>query len=139
MVVVETNLDDFVPEHYERLSELLFELGALDVYSKSIQMKKSRPGLLIGVICDKDLVDTVAECLFTETTAIGVRTTAVERRKLERRWVDWKSPYGLLRYKVAFAGEKVYGIYPEYEVFKKVSIETGVPLKELYGLTPIIE
>ena len=47
VTVLETNLDDLVPEHFDYLMERLFEAGALDVGVQHLQMKKNRPGFLV--------------------------------------------------------------------------------------------
>ena len=45
--VIETNIDDISPQYYEVVMERLFAAGALDVYMTPIQMKKSRPAVLL--------------------------------------------------------------------------------------------
>ncbi|HEX2994955.1 MAG TPA: nickel pincer cofactor biosynthesis protein LarC, partial [Anaerolineales bacterium] len=53
MVQLETNIDDMNPQFYGYLMEKLFAAGARDVFLTPIQMKKNRPGTLLGVIADR--------------------------------------------------------------------------------------
>jgi uncharacterized protein (DUF111 family) len=50
---LETNLDDLSPEVVGHVTELLLAAGALDVWVTPIQMKKQRPGMLLGLLCEK--------------------------------------------------------------------------------------
>ena len=52
--LMECNIDDMNPELYEGIVERLFEKGALDVYLTPIIMKKSRPAVMISILCDAD-------------------------------------------------------------------------------------
>lgn len=49
--VLETQIDDLNPQAIGYLYDALFAVGVLDVFTQSIGMKKSRPGILITVIC----------------------------------------------------------------------------------------
>ncbi len=42
--MIETNMDDISPQIFGHVMERAFELGALDCYFTSVQMKKNRPG-----------------------------------------------------------------------------------------------
>src|SRR3954453_3026748 len=54
--VLETNLDDISGEVVGHTTAKLFDAGALDVYTTSIQMKKNRPGVLLSVLAPPPLV-----------------------------------------------------------------------------------
>jgi uncharacterized protein (DUF111 family) len=40
-------------------------------------MKKQRPGMLLGLLCEKGLLECLASLLFAETTAFGLRISEV--------------------------------------------------------------
>ena len=67
--------------------ERAFELGALDCYFTSVQMKKNRPGVLMSVLCAAEQRAALNELLFSETTTLGVRAYEVERRAMQREVV----------------------------------------------------
>jgi hypothetical protein len=100
IAVIETNLDDFVPEHFDYLMERLFEAGALDVSLQHLQMKKNRPGFLLRVLARPADRDALARIVFAESTAIGVRTLEWDRLVLERETVRLATPFGPMRIKV---------------------------------------
>ena len=51
IAVLETNLDDIQAELLGRFMETALAAGALDVFHTPIQMKKSRPGVRLSVLC----------------------------------------------------------------------------------------
>jgi pyridinium-3,5-bisthiocarboxylic acid mononucleotide nickel chelatase len=51
-VIIECNIDDMNPEFYDALMERLFAAGAHDVFLTPIIMKKSRPAVMVSVLCD---------------------------------------------------------------------------------------
>src|SRR5437588_12100587 len=83
---LETNLDDCPPEILGAAMEKLFAAGALDVWFTPIQMKKHRPAVMLSVLCDEAAADRLADLIFRETTAFGLRRDTVTRLKLERRF-----------------------------------------------------
>ncbi|HUV39300.1 MAG TPA: nickel pincer cofactor biosynthesis protein LarC, partial [Planctomycetota bacterium] len=48
--VLETNIDDMSAELFETLFERLLELGALDVFTTPVQMKKNRPAVMLSTL-----------------------------------------------------------------------------------------
>jgi hypothetical protein len=136
VLVVETNLDDMNPEWYTHLSDQLFEVGARDVWFTPIVMKKGRPAHTLSVLCDQGKRLGIEQLIFAETTAIGSRAYAVERRIMDRRSVEVESEYGTLVLKVASDKENsdvVLNAAPEYEVCRRAAQEHGVPLKDVYA------
>ena len=71
MVIVETNIDDMTGEMLGYVQEKLLKAGAADVWLTPIQMKKSRPGVILSVICGQAEEEKVARLLLRETTTLG--------------------------------------------------------------------
>jgi pyridinium-3,5-bisthiocarboxylic acid mononucleotide nickel chelatase len=132
VMMVEANIDDMNPQFYERVSERLFEAGALDVYLTPIQMKRNRPAVMLGLMVAEAKLDAALGILFSETTTIGVRMYPVERRKLGREESSVDTVYGPVQVKIARLDGRVMNIAPEYRDCLRIAKEKGVPLKEVY-------
>ena len=131
VVVLETNLDDASPELLGYAMERLFEAGALDVYFTPIQMKKNRPGTLLGVIAPPERAGQLASLVLSETTTLGVRMHRATRLIAERRRVTVETPFGPVRVKQKLLGNRTIGA-PEYEDCARLAREHGVPLADVY-------
>ena len=129
--VIETNLDDLVPEHFDYLMERLFEQGALDVSLQNIQMKKNRPGFLVRVLAKPSDRDALARLLFSESTAIGLRIQEQERLVLEREVRRIATPYGRVRVKVVRSLDGSYDVSPEYDDCKRAALRADEPLSKV--------
>ncbi len=130
--VIETNLDDWSPEGFPYLSELLFAQGALDVTIAPIQMKKGRPGFALQVISPPASAHVLKGIILSETTAIGLRFRKEARQTLAREKVLITTPWGDI------AAKKVQTptgtvIYPEYEECRKIASRYKVPLQQVYN------
>jgi uncharacterized protein (DUF111 family) len=132
LAVIETNLDDMNPELFEHVMDQLLGAGALDVFYTPIVMKKSRPAILISVLSEPALVQSLSEILFRETTTLGVRVTEVARRCLDRQWREVETEYGRVRVKIGLLGEEALSASPEYEDCVRAARERGVPVKLVY-------
>lgn len=132
VVRVETNLDDLSPEITGAVLNRLLEAGALDATLSPLQMKKNRPGVLLSVLCEEAALSKIADLLFTETTAFGIRMDRVERWKLDRKFETVTTPYGEITVKYGMAGSKVVQTAPEFESCRAASERTGQPLRAIY-------
>ena len=132
-ILLEANVDDMSPEGTGYLMERLFEDGARDVWFTPIVMKKGRPALTISVLCAEADAQRASEMLFSETTTIGLRRHAVDRRTLSRELVLVTTPYGDVQIKVARDGERVLNVAPEFESCREAARRNGVPLKEVHA------
>jgi uncharacterized protein (TIGR00299 family) protein len=103
--VIQTNIDDMNPQDYEMLFENLYSNGALDVFLTPTIMKRSRPGILLTVLC-KDHISQMIDILFEHTTSIGFRVSSTQRIIFHRQIKNIKSPYGKIRIKVINHGGK---------------------------------
>jgi len=132
IAVLETNLDDINAEVLGAFVEKALAEGALDVFHTPIQMKKSRPAVLLTVLCAEADADRFSELLLRETTAFGVRRTLAERRKLQREFVKVATPFGEITVKLGQLGGKVIQAAPEFESCRSAAESAGVPLKSVY-------
>ena len=129
--VIETNLDDMSPQIYGYFVERALAAGALDVFSYSVLMKKSRPGVLLTILCDPTHRSRLMDLVFRETTTIGVRTYDVRRKTLDRELVPVATPFGDVRIKVSRMNGSILNATPEYEDCQRIAAQRGIPLKEV--------
>jgi uncharacterized protein (TIGR00299 family) protein len=128
VIIMETNIDDMNPQIYEHVMERLFGAGALDVFLTQVIMKKSRPGVLITVLCQEDKGQDIADILFKETTTIGIRFYEASRIVLDRGIKELGTEFGKVRAKVARMQDGTLKFTPEYEDCKRIAKKHRVPL-----------
>lgn len=131
IAVLETNLDDLVPEHFDYLMERLLDAGALDVSIQHIQMKKNRPGFLVRVLSRIADRRQLAEILFAESTAIGVRTSEWDRLILSREARSVETPYGRISVKLVRGSKGRVEVSAEYDDCRRAALTAGVPLRDV--------
>jgi pyridinium-3,5-bisthiocarboxylic acid mononucleotide nickel chelatase len=129
VTVLEANLDDMNPQVFGYVMERLLEDGALDVFGMPVQMKKSRPGMLLTVLCKPEDASRLTQTIFAETTTLGVRRRDEMRRTLARRWENVRTQWGEVRIKVASMNGTVTNYAPEFEDCRRIAAENRVPLK----------
>lgn len=127
--VLETNIDDMSPELSGYLIEKLISSGALDAFHTAVQMKKSRPGVLLTVLAKEEDRARLMEMIFRESTSIGVRSYPVERHCLERKVLKVRTPFGIVSVKASYLSGRAVNAQPEYEDCRKLSEKKGVALK----------
>jgi uncharacterized protein (DUF111 family) len=131
-VVIETNLDDCLPEQIGFAMERLFEAGALDVFFTPIQMKKNRPGVQLSVLAAPPRAERLAHLMLVETTALGVRFRPAHRLMASRRSETIETSLGPIEVKIkSLDGRDV--LVPEYEACAAVARARGLPLSEVYA------
>ncbi len=122
------------PQNLAYVSEKLMDVGALDVFTVPIQMKKGRSGQLLQVLSQPALADTVSRIVFQETTTIGIRRYTAERTVLDREFVEVETEYGNVRMKIAKLDGEIVNFAPEYEDCARIAREKKVPLKRVQTL-----
>lgn len=127
--IVETNIDDMNPQDYEFLSESLISAGALDVFLTPTIMKRSRPGIILTVICQEPL-DKILDILFAHTTSIGFRISRTKRYKFKREIRKLTTPYGKVGVKIIQYGNKCRYSF-EYRDLKRIAQAKGRSINEL--------
>lgn len=100
--------------------EALLEAGANEVYTLPCGMKKSRPGILLTVLCKKEKKDEMIRLLFTHTTTIGIREALFQRYVLDRKIETIETPHGTVRKKIS-SGYGVTKEKYEYEDLSKLA------------------
>ncbi|XHR27087.1 MAG: nickel pincer cofactor biosynthesis protein LarC [Chthoniobacteraceae bacterium] len=129
---VQTDLDDLSPEIAGNVVNRLLAAGALDASLLPLQMKKGRPGLQLNVLCAEETLPKLADVIFTETTAFGLRMDRVDRWKLDRRFEKVPTPFGEITVKLGLRGGEVIQRAPEYESCREASERAGQPLRAVY-------
>lgn len=136
--VLETQIDDLNPQAIGYVFEALFAAGAVDVFTQAIAMKKSRPGILLTVICHPENLLSCEAIIFRETTTLGIRRTTQQRAILQREIQQVEIEYGQVRVKVAWKGqlpEKVIAnVQPEYEDCAELARKHNIPWREIQRL-----
>ena len=124
------NVDDMTAEAIGFATERLFEGGAYEVYTVPIGMKKSRPGILIRVMCSEQDKEKMVGLLFRHTTTIGVRETVTQRYVLERKIETVQTTYGEVRRKVS-SGYGVLRTKYEHDDLARIAKEQNISLEDV--------
>ena len=131
VVVIETNIDDMNPQAYEYVMKQAFKLGALDLFITPVQMKKSRPGVVLTVLSEQPSAGPIIDMLLAQTTTLGVRYYEAKRRILARVVEMVETEYGSIRVKVATDGGRTLHFQPEYEDCVRLAEAADVTLLEV--------
>jgi uncharacterized protein (DUF111 family) len=132
--VMESHIDDMNPEIFGYLMDLLLNAGALDVGYTPIQMKKNRPGVRLTVVSPPEKIEELGRIILLESTAIGIRYYPAKRFKLQRTVEERVTTLGKLKVKVLREGGEVLRVAPEYEECRRVAMESGMTLMEVYRI-----
>ena len=136
--VLETQIDDLSPQAIGYVFEALFAAGAVDVFTQPIGMKKSRPGILLTVICHPEQLLGCEAVLFRETTTLGIRRLSQQRAILQREIQQVNTKYGAVRVKVAWMGKEaeraIKNVQPEYEDCADLARQHNLSWREVQRL-----
>jgi uncharacterized protein (TIGR00299 family) protein len=131
VAVLETALDDISPQILAHVTERAFALGALDVMSTAVQMKKGRLGTLLTILADDGKVNTLEDLLLRETSTLGVRIHHERRSCLDRSFVTTNTQYGEIRIKLGSRSGEIFNAAPEFEDCRAAAEKHGVAIKEV--------
>ena len=109
---------------------LVLAAGALDVYTLPIGMKKSRPGVMLCVLCREEQREDMVHLLLRHTTTLGVRETRHRRYTLSRSQDTVDSPWGPVARKTS-QGWGVRRQKPEYEDLARIAREQNLTLDQV--------
>jgi uncharacterized protein (TIGR00299 family) protein len=124
------NVDDMTPESVAFAQQLLFQEGALDVYTASIGMKKGRVGLSFTCMCAVNDKDKMLPLIFKHTSTLGIREYVCRRHTLQKEQTEVQTKYGPVRIKTA-RGFGVKKSKPEYEDIAKIAREKNISLQDI--------
>lgn len=133
IVELSFNVDDMTAERIAFATERFYDAGAKEVYTVSVGMKKSRPGTLICVMCDRELEETMIGLIFKHTTTLGLRESIRKRYTLDREIIKKETAFGEVRIKQS----KGYGVVREkyeYEDLARIAKEKNMSIEEVTKL-----
>ena len=124
------NVDDMTGEAVGFALEELLAAGALEAFTVPVGMKKSRPGVMLCVLCREQDSERIAGLMLRHTTSIGVRAHSCRRYVLTRRIETVQTPYGEVRCKRS-EGYGASRVKYEYDDLAHIARETGRTLDEV--------
>ena len=98
------------------------------MFTLPLGMKRSRPGIMIQVLCGEEDRKRLAKLLFLHTTTLGVRETRMDRYVLDRTLEQVQTPYGPVTRKIS-TGYGVYRKKYEYADLARIADEQGISLE----------
>jgi len=128
-LLLEANVDDLDPRLWPAVLTRLLDAGAGDAWLTPIVMKKGRAAHTVSVLVAPDLADAAARVLFTESSTIGVRTTRVGKRALDREWIAVQVGGLDVHVKIARLDGRVVNAVPEYDDVATAAATLGRPVK----------
>ena len=130
IVELEMNLDDMSPERIGFACDRFFELGAVEVYTTPVYMKKSRPGVVLTVMVREDKRDEMVRAIFKYTTTLGIRENVSKRYALKREIVSVDTPFGEIHKKQS-TGYGVEREKYEYDDLAAIAHGEGISIDEV--------
>ena len=129
-ILISTNIDDMDAESFALACEILRKNGALDVFSRSIFMKKGRIGFELNALCRKQDAQNLKDLIFTHTTAIGVREIEVTKTELKREFAWVQTKFGEIGLKISGTCQ-TQKIKPEFEDCKAAALAHGTTIERV--------
>lgn len=124
------NLDDMTPEAIGFAEEELLKNRALDVFTTPVQMKKSRPGVLLTVLCKEEKKDEIVGLIFKHTSTIGIRETKCRRYVLDRSIETISTKYGEVKKKIS-SGYGVRREKYEYDDISRIARDNDLTIDQV--------
>ena len=131
IIELSCNIDDMTGEALAFAAEILFENGALDVFTTPIGMKKSRPAVMLSCLCLPADTSRMVNLILRHTGTLGVREKSCLRHRLPRSEKTVQTPYGSVRIKTA-QGNGIKKSKIEYEDAARIAHSQNIPLADVY-------
>ena len=129
-ILISTNIDDMDAESFALACEILRKNGALDVFGRSIFMKKGRAGFELNALCRKQDAQNLKDLIFTHTTAIGVREIEVAKTELRREFARVQTKFGEIGLKISGTCQ-TQKAKPEFEDCKAAALAHGTTIERV--------
>ncbi|MEN8208197.1 MAG: nickel pincer cofactor biosynthesis protein LarC, partial [Candidatus Fermentibacteria bacterium] len=126
---IKTVIDDMDARIWPDAARRILEAGAMDCYAAMCVGRKGRPAMEATVLCPMPVMDAVIECIFRNTSTIGMRLSSVDRAILERDQQTVETRFGPLGVKRVFLNGKQLRAEPEYEDCAEAARCHNVPVQ----------
>jgi pyridinium-3,5-bisthiocarboxylic acid mononucleotide nickel chelatase len=130
-LLLEANVDDLDPRLWPGVIDALLAAGAADAWLTPILMKKGRPAHALSALAPASAAAAVERTVFEQTTTIGLRTTPVGKRALDRDWVTVAVDGHSVRVKVARLDGRVVTATPEWADVEAAARALGRPARQV--------
>jgi len=130
-VLLESNIDDMNPEHYDFMLNELFEAGASDAWLTPIIMKKGRPAVTLSVLSKPELVEAMKKIIFIQSTSLGIRENRILKHMLYREEIEVEIPLGKVRVKQSYYHGRLLKSKPETDDCKRLARENGISIRDV--------
>jgi pyridinium-3,5-bisthiocarboxylic acid mononucleotide nickel chelatase len=131
MCRVDATIDDLDPRLWPDVLEALHAAGAADAWCTQALMRKGRPGHVLSALAAADRADAVCRAVFEQTTTLGLRISAVQRRSLPRDQVTVLAGGQQISVKRGRLGDRIVTVQPEYDDARAAAERTGRPVADL--------
>jgi pyridinium-3,5-bisthiocarboxylic acid mononucleotide nickel chelatase len=133
VTVLETNLDDLIPELVPDAIAACFAAGALDVWTVPAAMKKGRPGLVFAALASPEAEAAVARAILEHTSSLGVRITRMSRYEIDREERVVEIEGGTVRVKIGLLDGRVVNVAPEHDDCVTIAETTGRSVQSVWA------
>jgi hypothetical protein len=132
-LVLETNLDDMLPEWVPDVLAACLDAGAHDAWTTPATMKHGRPGFTLSALVSTAKERAVARAILRHSTTLGVRVRRVEHRwTLERRFFSVTVDGHPVTVKLGCLDGEVVNVKPEHRDCVRVAEVTGRSVKSVW-------
>jgi hypothetical protein len=126
--VVQSDVDDMVPEEWQAALDAVMASGALDASLTPRIMKQGRPGTGLTVLVRNEKLDQVVKAVLLHTTSIGLRYFPGRRAVLERTEKTVTTRYGEVHIKEVMDPQGKPRFKAEYRDLKRIALERDIPV-----------
>jgi pyridinium-3,5-bisthiocarboxylic acid mononucleotide nickel chelatase len=132
-LVLETNLDDMLPEWVPDVLRSCLDAGAHDAWTTPAAMKQGRPGITLSALVSASSERAVAQAILRHTTALGVRVRIVEHRwALDRKFGTVTVDGHEISVKLGLLEGEIVNAKPEHRDCVRAAEKTGRSIKSVW-------